>query len=107
MPILLFAAQHLPLKHPSVQRGSPQDTSGGVTSTSQGLAAHRGERSRPASRPGCVTAAGQTQHGPWLQNRGQRRSAGSSTASQRRRRPRAIAICSSAVGCQLINFAWD
>lgn len=57
MAIMLFPAQQLPLQHPSVQRGSPWDTSGGVASTSHGLAVHEGERSRPASRPGCTTAA--------------------------------------------------
>lgn len=52
--IALFAAQHLLLKHPSVQWESPWDTCGGVTSTLHGLAANGGESSRPMSRPGCV-----------------------------------------------------
>lgn len=57
MAIVVFAAQPILLQHPSAQWGSPRGTSRGVPSTSCGLAVHRGERSRPMSQPGCVTAA--------------------------------------------------
>ena len=108
MAIVLFAAEHLLLKHPSVQWGrAPGHLRWG------GFHLLWASSQRRSKQQSCVLArlrdssTGQTQHGPWLQGWGQRHSEGSSAAGRRRHSPRAIAILSSAVGCQQINFAWD
>lgn len=99
MTIVPVTPQHLPLKHPSVPWAGAWDTCSSVTSPEE-------KEKQAADLCPAGDSPRQGQLGAWLQPWGQTLPASPAPLPRGAAAP-APAIRSPAVGCPLINLAWD